>query len=82
MSVIREKIKHHMLAVGRPGEEKISALVVRSSGLFIWAATVSNLIDAHNPSKRLELILESNSSSGAEKTIDNLYPIALEAAGH
>lgn len=79
---IRSKKKLLDLGGEWPGEQAIQKLTRRACGLFVWAATASDFIDAHNPVKRLELLLgEEGSVPGAESALDSLYRTALESAG-
>jgi hypothetical protein len=82
MAAVCAKNKHLELPEGWPGVENISALTSRAYGLFIWASTASDFIDAHNPRKRLQLLLRGDTSSGAQLALDKLYTTALECAGN
>jgi len=79
MEVICRKKKH--LGIGWPGEDKIRALAGRAFGLFVWASIVCKFIDAHDPQKRLDVILQGSATSGAEAALDVLYRTALESSG-
>jgi hypothetical protein len=81
MTLIRTKKKHLRLSKDWPGEEILHQLVQRASGLFIWASTVSEFINGHDPRKRLGIILSGEVESGAEAALDALYKTALESVG-
>jgi hypothetical protein len=81
--------KYHLGAIQRkslpqqpdwPGDDVIQNLGRRSSGLFIWASTVTKFIDQYNPVKRLAVILRGEASPGAQSALDKLYATALEDA--
>jgi hypothetical protein len=63
------------------GNDIIGRLSNRASGLFVWASTALEFIDAHDPRNRLEILLKEDISSGAEIALDALYGTALESAG-
>ena len=73
--------KYRYLGAAWPGEKTIHALTRRARGLFVWAAIVCNFIDAHDPRKRLDIILIGNQASTAEAELDFLYRTALEVIG-
>jgi hypothetical protein len=79
MAVIRGKRRY--LGIDWPGKTKINALARRASGLFVWASIACNFIDAHDPPKRLDIVLQGNTTSTAEVALDTLYQKALEWAG-
>jgi NACHT domain len=81
MTAIRMKNEHLGLPADWPGRENILELTTRAYGLFIWASTASDFIDAHNPDKRLKLLLQGDLSSGSQRALDILYKTALECAG-
>ena len=67
-----------------PQEAAMDELVRRSSGLFIFAATVLRFVDdkhAH-PIKNLEAILLGTNHSSAYAPIDRLYHQILRASSH
>ena len=64
-----------------PGEKDILNLTDRAHGLFIWASTASDFIDAYDPRKQLQLLLRGDLLSGAQSALDVLYKTALECAG-
>lgn len=64
-----------------PGDEAFKLLVRKSSGLFIWATTVAQFIDAYNPKERLQLILRHSSKCGVESKLDVLYRTTLGSVG-
>src|SRR6202044_1411000 len=53
MSVIRTTKKHLRLESDWPGEKILLQLMVRASGLFVWASTASAFINGHEPRRRL-----------------------------
>jgi NACHT domain len=79
MNIIQKKKSY--LGIDWPGKENIRALTSRASGLFVWASIACNFIDAHDPRKRLDIVLQGNTVSTAEAALDALYRIALEHAG-
>jgi NACHT domain len=79
MNTVQKKKSY--LGTDWPGKEKIRALARRASGLFVWASIACNFIDAHDPQKRLDIVLQGNTVSTAEAALDALYRIALEHAG-
>jgi hypothetical protein len=81
MAAIRMKNEHLGLQADWPGRENMLELTTRAYGLFIWASTASDFIDAHNPDKRLKLLLQGDLSSGSQRALDMLYKTALECAG-
>ncbi|KAF8914413.1 hypothetical protein CPB84DRAFT_1841119 [Gymnopilus junonius] len=61
-----------------PTQEDIDTLVYKSSGQFVYAATVDKFVSSprHNPAKRLVILLSQTSSSGTTKPfeyLDSLY---------
>jgi hypothetical protein len=78
ISLVRNKNRHLQLD-NWPGEDIFQQLVRRASGLFVWASTACQFIDGHNPRKRLDVILNRDTASGAENALDDLYKTALEA---
>ena len=81
MALIRSQKRHLRLAEDWPGERVFLQLVQRASGLFVWASTVSEFINGHDPRKRLDVILSGEITSGAEAALDILYKTALESIG-
>jgi hypothetical protein len=79
MTLLRTQKRHLQLGTEWPGEEVFHHLVERASGLFVWASTASEFINAHEPRKRLRVILSGEAGSGAETALDALYKTALEA---
>ena len=67
-----------------PSEKDIDALTTKSSGLFIFAATIVRFVqsDHHEPSERLKLILSETSGTDHEGRtgIDALYTQILDHA--
>jgi hypothetical protein len=80
-ALIRSKNKHLQLVTDWPGEEALRRLVQQASGLFVWASTASAFINAHDPRKRLDIILRGEVTSGAEAALDALYNTALQSVG-
>jgi hypothetical protein len=79
---IRTTRKYLELGDEWSGNDIIGKLSNRASGLFVWAFTASEFIDAHDPGNRLKILLkEEDASSGAELALDALYRTALESAG-
>jgi hypothetical protein len=74
-----------LLDGGWPGEETLSMLVQRASGLFIWAATACRFIEEGGKRRliksRLSAILEVNGSdaqlSGPEEHLNGIYNTVL-----
>lgn len=66
---------------GWPGEAAFSQLVNRASGLFIWATTAAQFLDAYDPTARLRLLLGGSSNDELEGRLDSLYRTALGSAG-
>jgi hypothetical protein len=64
-----------------PGDLAVCALANRTGGLFIWASTASRFIHAHNPQKRLEILLRGDVNAKPELALDALYRTALEDPG-
>jgi hypothetical protein len=54
------------LGNGWPSQRAIDALVRHASGLFVWASIACNFIDAHDPQKRLNTIIQKRTASTAE----------------
>lgn len=71
-----------LLSVDWPGESRLCTLAERASGLFVWASTACNFIDAYDPEQRLSIVLQADIGSDAESALDSLYVTALRSAGH
>src|SRR5882762_6642231 len=71
MNIIQKKKKH--LGIDWPGARNINALARHASGLFIWASIACNFIDAHDPQKRLDIVLQGDITSTTEVALDDLY---------
>lgn len=82
MTGIRKKKRRLHFTEGWPGDDSFHELVLRASGLFVWAFTASEFVDGHDPIRRLGLILRGEAASGAEAALDTLYKTALESVGH
>ncbi|KAF9067617.1 hypothetical protein BDP27DRAFT_899473 [Rhodocollybia butyracea] len=77
MVEIRERHSRRNLSPTWPGEPQMKALTERSSGLFIWASTVTKyLLQSFKPNDALKSILAKGLT-----TLDDLYAGALEVAG-
>ena len=74
-------MKNRHLGVAWPGEKNVYALTRRACGLFVWASVVCNFIDAHNPAKRLDIVLQGTQTSTAEAALNSLYRTALDVVG-
>jgi NACHT domain len=81
MSLIHSQKRHLGLDNDWPGEEAFEKLIQRASGLFVWASTASKFINAHDPRRRLDIVLRGDVASGAEGALDALYKTALESIG-
>lgn len=78
---VQEKTPHLKNRIHWPCDETIARLTDRASGLFIWASTAVDYIDAYDPQKRIDIVLRGDAASGAEIALDTLYRTALESAG-
>jgi hypothetical protein len=81
MALIQSMNRHLRLGVDWPGEEVPGRLVLRASGLFVWASTACEFINGHAPKKRLDIVLRDETASSAEAALDILYTTALESTG-
>lgn len=78
----RKRNKYLRLPGDWPGDDVLQTLVRRACGLFVWAATAWEFIDAaHYPPKHLEVLLKGQVGAKAEAALDALYRTALESAG-
>ena len=59
-----------------PGDDVITDLSHRAQGVFIWAVTVLNFVDAANPQRQLKAIQEGKLRSG---DVYQVYSQILEA---
>lgn len=78
---LEEIREEHDLPLGWPGEHHCDALVRKSDGLFIWAATVCRFLRAtmFQPDLALPLILEDNMvGKMAIENLDRMYARILE----
>jgi hypothetical protein len=76
------RIKNGCLGDHWPGDDKISSLVNRAGGLFIWASTACLYIESYAPNRRLsELERPESNSSGPFAHLDSLYEMGLQSAG-
>ena len=82
MALIRTQKKYLRLNLQWPGEEVLCELVQRASGLFVWASTVCEFMNGHDPRKRMDAILKGQVGSSAELALDNLYTTALLSLGN
>ncbi|TCD60447.1 hypothetical protein EIP91_010064 [Steccherinum ochraceum] len=80
MRQIRDAPMNKTLALPQdwPGESAIQQLADRAAGLFFWAATACSYIDAFEPKKRMQAVLEG-SSGHAE--LHTLYGTMLRSLG-
>jgi hypothetical protein len=81
MDEIRIERPNMPLTIDWPGEERIQALAERASGLFIWASTACNYIDAHDPEERLVTLLQADIGFDVTSALDTLYMTALQSTG-
>ena len=81
LAEVRTQNPSLFLPVEWPGEQRIQALAERASGLFIWASTACNYIDAHDPEERLVTLLGADMGLDATSALDTLYTTALQYAG-
>ena len=79
MSLVRNRKPHLRLDVDWPGEDVLQKLIQRASGLFVWASTMSEFINGHDPRRRLDVVLNEKAGSSAEGALDALYKTALDA---
>jgi hypothetical protein len=56
-----------------PGKKNIYALARRAASLFVWASIACNFIDAHDPRKCLDIVLQGDPTSTPEVAPDALY---------
>jgi hypothetical protein len=75
------QMKNRYLGPDWPGSKIIQILVARAYGLFVWASFACNFIDAHDPRKRLDIILNGSTTWTAHTTLDSLYRTALKHSG-
>jgi hypothetical protein len=83
-SEIRETTKHPHLPPDWPGKNRISALIERAGGLFVWASTACLYIESYAPDYRLnELVTQQSAvtTSGPFANLDRLYKTGLQSAG-
>lgn len=79
-SQFRDIEEKSLLGPGELGEDKLSTLVSRADGLFIWASTACKYIDCHDPVSALDDLLQVP-VEGFHKGLDDLYGKALNGAG-
>lgn len=84
---MRNEIRHireeHLLPSDWPNQDKLELLVERSSGLFIYAATVCRFINDSRwrPEQRLEIVLQGSSDAQSpEQRLDEMYNQILESS--
>ena len=73
----------HSLPVDWPGEQKLEILVGRSSGLFIYAATVCRFVQDPKwpPAKRLDIVLRgSDDGQSPTQRLDEMYVQILRSS--
>ncbi|KAF7980616.1 hypothetical protein HWV62_37400 [Athelia sp. TMB] len=74
--------KNEDLPADWPGVASVIDLVGRARGFFPWAVAASKFIDAHDPPKRLRLLLlDDNPISEVNASLDKIYAEALDSAG-
>ncbi|TDL18042.1 hypothetical protein BD410DRAFT_753717, partial [Rickenella mellea] len=69
--------RYRYLGQNWPGSETILELVKKACGLFIWIHTVYLFVMQRDASARLNIVLSSQPSGGAETELDKLYTKAL-----
>ena len=80
LSKIREG---RSLPLGWPGEQKLEILVERSSGLFIYAATVCRFVQDPKwlPAKRLDIVLRGgDNGQSPTQRLDEMYVQILKSS--
>jgi NACHT domain len=80
MMEIRRAKAYLPLEVDWPGDLVLDALCGKAVGLFVWASTATEFIDAHDPNKRIDALLSADKFSGVESALDALYKAALQSA--
>ncbi|KAJ7889796.1 hypothetical protein B0H14DRAFT_3126845 [Mycena olivaceomarginata] len=66
-----------------PGMEAVDSLVKHACGLFIWATVACAYIKADEPAEHIKTLLSNPSERQLqEESLDNLYTIAIHAAGN
>jgi hypothetical protein len=79
MASVRVSERRLQLASDWPGDTAIYAVAERAGGLFVWASTACRFIHAHNPQKRLDVLLRNDVDFKPELALDALYKTALGA---
>lgn len=80
LNIIRDE---HLLPSDWPSKEMLERLIDKSSGLFIYAATVCRFIHDSKwlPVKRLDIVLQGNTDKQlAEQRLDEMYIQNLESS--
>jgi hypothetical protein len=80
MTEIRRSKRYLPLETDWPGECVLEALCRQAVGLFVWASTATEFIDAHDPNRRIDALLSASGDSGVESALDALYKTALQSA--
>ncbi|KAJ7210182.1 WD40-repeat-containing domain protein [Mycena pura] len=62
-----------------PGESAIQQLAIYAGGLFIWAATACNYIQASRPQRRLKNLVAHDFKG--DNRLDEMYTTALKGSG-
>jgi hypothetical protein len=82
------RTKNRFLGPRWPDEDRVSALINSSGGLFVWASTACLYIDGYDPDKKLEeLIAHQPAINYSEPDdpfaqLDKLYKTGLQSAPH
>jgi hypothetical protein len=75
--------EHPHLPTTWPGMEAVDSLVKHACGLFIWATVACAYIKADEPAEHIKTLLSNPSERQLqEESLDNLYTIAIHAAGN
>ncbi|KAJ7828495.1 hypothetical protein B0H14DRAFT_3144245 [Mycena olivaceomarginata] len=75
--------EHPHLPTTWPGMEAVDSLVKHARGLFIWATVACAYIKADEPAEHIKTLLSNPSERQLqEESLDNLYTIAIHAAGN
>jgi hypothetical protein len=74
---LHEIAKSRKLSQDWPDGSDLVKLENRASGLFIWASTACNFIDAVNPQKKLRQLLDEKQPATLNQ-VDNLYKVVLD----
>ncbi|KAF8143574.1 hypothetical protein K438DRAFT_2029550 [Mycena galopus ATCC 62051] len=70
------------LPVDWPGQDRISALCKKSSGLFAWCVTAMKFVETgQDPEERLAIVLDDASRPLVDSALYSLYELALQESG-